>query len=519
MKKIYLLLAFCVLTAVVSKAQNFINFQAKVTQPGITTGNTLEFDIPELNWKQSFSGNVTITNGLFSVTLNLPVSVFDSAHSSRQMIVHLNNALLDTFTILAPVERDPTVRSYIRDSVQWANIRNKPTIDTSNTNELQVLSVSRDTLRLSNGNYVILPRVSDTLRNLTVNGKFTVLDTSVSVITTVPFVGTPNTGTGPYWQSFKATANGKLRFLKINVGAAIASGGITVTIFSGIGNNPPALGTKSFPSVAAMGNYPLDMTGVSGGSSSFISLSTGQLYTFEVKPTIPGATNTVTVLADPTNPYADGISNILLTTDIPFEISIDKSSPPCFTFDANCQVGIGTNTPTAQLDVKGRIKDQTGFVMPVGTIIAYGGRNVPAGWLLCDGTSISRATYADLFEAIDTSWGSGSSAGMFNVPDLRGRFVRGLDYSPTRGATGNDPEYTLRTAINIGGNTGNNVGSLQNEQLKSHTHATWGPFVNISTSTGAGQFSVYQTANYQTGASGGLETRPKNAAVNYIIKY
>jgi microcystin-dependent protein len=77
---------------------------------------------------------------------------------------------------------------------------------------------------------------------------------------------------------------------------------------------------------------------------------------------------------------------------------------------------------------------------PVGTIQAFGGNTLPAGWLLCDGSSLPQSTYASLFKAIGTAFGvSGSN---FNIPDLRGQFLRGVSSIST-----NDPNKTTRTAM------------------------------------------------------------------------
>lgn len=62
-----------------------------------------------------------------------------------------------------------------------------------------------------------------------------------------------------------------------------------------------------------------------------------------------------------------------------------------------------------------------------GVIEMYGANAAPAGYLECDGAAVSRATYADLFAAIGTVHGVGDGATTFNVPDLRGEFVRGWD--------------------------------------------------------------------------------------------
>ncbi len=74
----------------------------------------------------------------------------------------------------------------------------------------------------------------------------------------------------------------------------------------------------------------------------------------------------------------------------------------------------------------GRIHDEAGLVMPVGSIIAYSADTAPSGWLLCDGKSYLRAgaDYVDLFAVIGTKYGF-NGASYFNVPDFRGYFLRG----------------------------------------------------------------------------------------------
>lgn len=63
--------------------------------------------------------------------------------------------------------------------------------------------------------------------------------------------------------------------------------------------------------------------------------------------------------------------------------------------------------------------------VPVGQIAPFGRSAAPTGWLKCNGGAVSRTAYADLFAEIGTSFGSGNGSTTFNVPDLRGEFVRG----------------------------------------------------------------------------------------------
>lgn len=154
---------------------------------------------------------------------------------------------------------------------------------------------------------------------------------------------------------------------------------------------------------------------------------------------------------------------------------------------------------------------------PIGSITAFAGVAAPAGWLVCDGTAVSRITYSTLFGIISTVWGVGDGSTTFNLPDLRGRFARGRD-----GGAGNDPDAATRTALHTGGNTGDAVGSYQADSLRDHTHLIWG----VGSAHGGGPNSIYFGINSAyTNASGGVsttpnaETRPKNAYVMYIIRY
>jgi microcystin-dependent protein len=99
----------------------------------------------------------------------------------------------------------------------------------------------------------------------------------------------------------------------------------------------------------------------------------------------------------------------------------------------------------------------------VGSIIAYGGRidanwEALSGWLLCDGRSLPVNAYPGLFNAIQFAWGGDSKTGNFNIPNLQGYFLRGVDPSRDRLV---DKDSDLRIMSHPGGNWGNRVGSLQ----------------------------------------------------------
>ena len=64
--------------------------------------------------------------------------------------------------------------------------------------------------------------------------------------------------------------------------------------------------------------------------------------------------------------------------------------------------------------------------IPPGTMMAYGGKSVPDGWLLCNGALVSRTIYAKLFAAIGTAWGAGDGSTTFKLPDADGRVMQGV---------------------------------------------------------------------------------------------
>jgi hypothetical protein len=153
--------------------------------------------------------------------------------------------------------------------------------------------------------------------------------------------------------------------------------------------------------------------------------------------------------------------------------------------------------------------------IPPGFIMAFGGNisKIPAGWLPCDGIEISRVIYADLYNTIGDNWGRGNNTTTFNLPDLRGQFLRGVSQQ-----SGVDPDAYARTAKYTGGNIGDNVGGYQDMQIQSHNHSYHESSKSPPYSGGGGSFLEGNFPS-STGNSGGSETRPKNVSVFYLIKF
>lgn len=176
-------------------------------------------------------------------------------------------------------------------------------------------------------------------------------------------------------------------------------------------------------------------------------------------------------------------------------------------------------TTTLQAATKGYVDGLTGA--PAGVIMAFAGTAAPTGFLSCDGSAVSRTTYATLYAAIGTAWGVGDGSTTFNVPDLRGMFVRGTGTNATGSSSG---------AV------GPSVGTYAADTYLNHTHTDSGhthPYLaptrggtagpgGVGTGYAPPNDSTYTTssgtANIQTSTTGGTETKPKNYGVLYIIK-
>ena len=185
------------------------------------------------------------------------------------------------------------------------------------------------------------------------------------------------------------------------------------------------------------------------------------------------------------------------------------------------------------------LSNNTGSSIPIGTIQAYSGTTPPNGWLLCDGSAISRSTYSDLFSVIDTTYGIGDGSytlqwidsnndgimqpgeminimSTFNLPDLRGRTIIGTDNM------GGTSANIVIGANNLGKKGGSETHTLTIDEMPSHTHGYWG-------GTGS-QWADYQTSFHVDRDPGPQTTDPAGGdqphnnmqpyiTLNYIIKY
>ena len=168
-----------------------------------------------------------------------------------------------------------------------------------------------------------------------------------------------------------------------------------------------------------------------------------------------------------------------------------------------------------------RITEALKMMVPIGTIMAYGGdvekseiidKLKQQGWLFCDGTEYKRTDYPELYDVIQDYFGHGNNSTTFNVPDLCGQFLRGVDHGKKK-----DPNALERMPSAPGGNESDAVGSSQKDEFKKHRHKFLPKMICDGTKGryGGGEWGDFVD---ETGEEGGLETRPTNIYVNWIIK-
>ena len=165
-------------------------------------------------------------------------------------------------------------------------------------------------------------------------------------------------------------------------------------------------------------------------------------------------------------------------------------------------------------------------LIPAGSVMPYAGSSTPSNWLLCYGQAVSRTTYATLFSAIGTTYGTGDGSSTFNLPDLRGRVAAGKDNMGGSAAS----RLTSGSAASIDGATLGTAGGAQEHTLTAaqsglpaHTHTVTTMYEDTAggsqlqtwhTGTGAD----HTTSSASADASAAHTNTQPTIVLNYIIK-
>ena len=142
-----------------------------------------------------------------------------------------------------------------------------------------------------------------------------------------------------------------------------------------------------------------------------------------------------------------------------------------------------------------------------GTILAWADSSIPSGYLECDGSAVSRSTYAALFAVIGTTYGVGDGSTTFNVPNLQDNVAVGKSGTKTLASTGG--ANTVASSGNVSGSTAN--ATLSTAQLASHSHS--GGSNNAVSSTAQQVDRAIISAS--TGATGSSSGHAHNMSANF----
>ena len=151
--------------------------------------------------------------------------------------------------------------------------------------------------------------------------------------------------------------------------------------------------------------------------------------------------------------------------------------------------------------------------MPVGSIIPYAGTTIPAGYLLCDGSAISRTTYSALFASIGTTYGAGDGNSTFNLPNTNERYLKG-----------NNGGYGAESLPNIKGNLGSIVTQRSKDPINDYNGAFRASGTdNYSSSSTSKSFRAtgvtFNASRSSSTYKDNAKVNPDHIYVNFLIKY
>ena len=261
-----------------------------------------------------------------------------------------------------------------------------------------------------------------------------------------------------------------------STGAAVVGGAITVTGLSTLNAGATITGAVTVSTTLGVTGVLTATGGVVGALTGAVTGNTAGVHTGAV-------TGNVTGNATGSSGSCTGNSATATALATARNIQVSGDVTGTASFDGSANINIAA-TLAAQ-------------PVPAGSVFNFAASTAPTGYLECSGVAVSRTTYAALFAVTSTTFGVGDGSTTFNLPNLRGEFVRGWD-----NGRGVDASRAF--------------GSAQADELKAHTHSVLEPVPN-STAAGGGSYTG-QGHTVVTGSTGGVETRPRNIALLYCIK-
>jgi microcystin-dependent protein len=179
--------------------------------------------------------------------------------------------------------------------------------------------------------------------------------------------------------------------------------------------------------------------------------------------------------------------------------------------------------------------------VPTGSVHMMATTTAPSGYLKCDGAAVSRTAFAALFATVGTTWGAGDGSSTFNLPDLRGEFVRGWDdgkgtdsgrsFASAQSDQNKLHSHTATSTTSISPSAHNHVFPGDDHLAFANNQGGWtnrttGNFNMDADSSTSGNGKIYRTSDVTISAStsttiansGGNEARPRNIVMMYVIK-
>lgn len=198
--------------------------------------------------------------------------------------------------------------------------------------------------------------------------------------------------------------------------------------------------------------------------------------------------------------------------------SIQKQNDEKMKYIVDNFLSLSGGTITGNLAISGIVTASVGLP-PVGSVTAFAGTTTPQGWLLCDGSAVSRTDYADLYAVIGDTYGAGDGVDTFNLPNLVDKFVEGSATAGTEKSaglpniTGNfgfSTNYTASQPVFYAGN-----GAFQGTDVLSNC-ATWGSASNTAQLPSRYSFDASRSSSIYGNST---TVQPPAVTMRYIIKY
>ena len=362
----------------------------------------------------------------------------------------------------------------------------------------------------------------------TTNNNFDIIDRLINGVTSISLSGTTHTLT---------TSDGSLSdgMFKVLVLEGSPSGTNTITIEPNNADKLYFIKNSSGQSAIIKQGSGATVT-IANGSDAVVfadGAGSGAAVT-EIKPSTADASVLTATLADSAVTTAkiadDAVTAAKIADDAVGADAVADNSIGAAAINIS---GNGTSGQAVVSDGDGSFSYESNIV-PSGALMPFAGSSAPTGFLLCHGQAVSRTTYATLFSAISTTYGSGDGSSTFNLPDLRGRVVAGQDDMGGASANRLTDQTGGLNGDTLGATGGSETHTLTTAQLASHTHSfsdtdsiTVGTLVTGDSVNRGGSGQLFSNNSVTVSISGTTGSAGSGSAhnnvqptmvLNYIIK-